>query len=79
MYDLASLLSQLGLSDDPEGIRRFIHHHAPLGPRMRIEEAPFWTPVQADVLSACWLEDADWCSAFDELNLALSSDPEDVS
>jgi hypothetical protein len=79
MYDLASLLSQLGLSDDPEGIRRFIHHHAPLGPRMWIEEAPFWTPVQADVLSACWLEDADWCSAFDELNLALSSDPEDVS
>jgi len=79
MYDLASLLSQLGLPDDPEGIRRFIHHHAPLGPRMRIEEAPFWTPVQADVLSACWLEDADWCSAFDELNLALSSDPQDVS
>ena len=79
MNDLASLLSQLGLADNPEGIRRFIHHHAPLGPRMRIEEAPFWTPVQADVLSACWLEDADWCSAFDDLNLALSSDPEDVS
>jgi len=41
MNDLASLLSQLGLADDPEGIRRFIHHHAPLGARMRIEEAPF--------------------------------------
>ena len=79
MYDLASLLNQLGLADDPDGIRRFIQHHAPLGPRVRIEEAPFWTSVQADVLSACWLEDADWCSAFDELNLALSLDPEDLT
>jgi hypothetical protein len=79
MYDLASLLNQLGLADDPDGIRRFIKHHAPLGPRVRIEEAPFWTSVQADVLSACWLEDADWCSAFDELNLALSLDPEDLT
>jgi hypothetical protein len=46
---------------------------------MRIEEAPFWTSVQADVLTACWLEDSDWCDAFDQLNLALSLGPDGLA
>lgn len=71
MHDLAALLGQLGLADGPEAISQFIQAHSPLDPMVRIEEAPFWTPAQAEVLRACLLEDADWADAVDRLNLAL--------
>ena len=71
MHDLAELLSQLGLADGPEAISQFIQDHSPLDQLVRIEEAPFWTPAQADVLRSGLLEDADWADAVDRLNLAL--------
>ena len=38
---------------------------------MRLHEAAFWTPAQADFLREEILEDADWAEAVDELNVRL--------
>jgi hypothetical protein len=36
-----------------------------------LSDAPFWTPSQAAFLREEILEDADWASVIDELNVDL--------
>lgn len=38
---------------------------------MRLEEAPFWTAAQAQLLREERIDDADWAIVVDRLNLAL--------
>ena len=53
------LFAQLGLPDDHASIQQFIATHSPLPDGMRLEEAPFWTPAQAQLLREERLDDAD--------------------
>ena len=43
---------------------------------MRLEEAPFWTPAQAQLLREERLDDADWAMVVDRLNVALHGRPD---
>ena len=68
---LADLFAQLGLDADEAAQRAFIAAHAPLPANLRLEEAPFWTPAQAQLLREERIDDADWAIVVDQLNLAL--------
>ena len=41
LHRFTALFEQLGLPNDPELIRAFIHTHAPLADSVRLEDAPF--------------------------------------
>ena len=42
---------------------------------VRLEEAPFWTDSQAQLLREERIEDADWIVVIDQLNVALHARP----
>lgn len=69
------LFAQMGLPSEITAIRSFIATHAPLAGELRLEDAPFWTPGQAEFLRASLLEDADWAEVVDRLNVALRLAP----
>lgn len=71
VHPFSELFAQLGLPDDAASIRAFIAGHAPLPEQVRLEEAPFWSPAQAQLLSEERIGDADWAIVVDQLNLAL--------
>ena len=72
-HAFSDLFAQLGLYSDAASIGTFIQGHAPLDPKIRLEDAPFWTPAQAALLGEEILDDADWAVVVDQLNLALRS------
>ncbi|PPU78126.1 DUF2789 domain-containing protein [Xanthomonas sp. NCPPB 1638] len=76
VHPFSELFAQLGLPSDEAGIRDFIAHNSPLPGDMRLEEAPFWTPAQAQLLREERLDDADWIVTIDQLNIALHSSGE---
>ncbi|WP_183425476.1 DUF2789 domain-containing protein [Luteimonas sp. gir] len=76
VHPFSELFAQLGLPDDEASIRAFIARHAPLPDDMRLEEAPFWTPAQAQLLREERLEDADWIVVIDQLNVAMHATPD---
>lgn len=71
LHRFTALFEQLGLPNDPESIRAFIHTHAPLADSIRLEDAPFWTSSQTQMLREELCKDADWAVIIDQLNLAL--------
>ncbi|MEA5125298.1 DUF2789 domain-containing protein [Xanthomonas floridensis] len=71
VHPFSELFAQLGLPSDEASIRTFIAEHSPLPGEMRLEEAPFWTPAQAQLLREERLDDADWIVTIDQLNIAL--------
>lgn len=75
VHPLPELFAQLGLPNSAQDIRWFITTHAPLPDGMRLEEAPFWTPAQAQWLREERIDDADWIGVIDQLNLALHGAP----
>ncbi|WP_411834714.1 DUF2789 domain-containing protein [Pseudoxanthomonas mexicana] len=76
VHPFSSLFDQLGLPSDDASIRAFIAGHSPLPDDMRLEEAPFWSPAQAQLLREERIEDADWIITIDQLNVALHARPE---
>ena len=70
-HSLSALFKQLGLTDDPAAIDRFIKQHSPLPQGCQLADAPFWDKSQADFLREEILEDADWAEVVDQLNLML--------
>jgi len=73
-YTLASLFKQLGLESDPASIDAFIAEHSPLPDDVKLIEAEFWTPQQAQFLKEELREDGgDWALVVDELNERLHS------
>lgn len=76
VHPFSELFAQLGLPDDDASIRRFIATHSPLPEDMRLEEAPFWTTAQAQLLREERLEDADWIVVIDQLNVAMHATPD---
>lgn len=71
VHAFSDLFAQLGLPSDAGSIRGFIASHAPLANDVRLEEAPFWSPAQAQLLREERIDDADWAIVVDQLNLAL--------
>lgn len=70
-HRFTELFAQLGLPSDVESIRRFIESHSPVAAGTRLEEAPFWTAAQAQMLAELIAQDADWAEVADQLNVAL--------
>ncbi|AAZ36175.1 conserved hypothetical protein [Pseudomonas savastanoi pv. phaseolicola 1448A] len=64
------LFTQLGLESDDESIEAFIAKH-PLPDDVKLIDADFWTPQQADFLKEQLHEDAEWAMVVDELNVRL--------
>jgi len=75
VHPFSDLFAQLGLPDDNASIQQFIATHSPLPNDMRLEEAPFWSPAQAQLLREERLDDADWAMVVDRLNVALHASP----
>lgn len=75
IHPFSELFAQLGLSNDNASIQQFIATHSPLPDDVRLEEAPFWTPAQAQLLREERLDDADWAMVVDRLNVALHDTP----
>lgn len=71
MQHFKDLFAQLGLPTDEPGMRHFVATHAPLSDKLRLAEAPFWSPAQAAFLREAILQDSDWVTQVDQLNIAL--------
>ena len=71
-HELGELFLQLGLSDEPAAIERFVASHRPLPSGMRLADAPFWTASQAQFLREKISDDADWAELVDTLAAMLS-------
>ncbi|MDP3537649.1 MAG: DUF2789 domain-containing protein [Azonexus sp.] len=71
VHNLSNLFAQLGEANDEAAIARFIESHSPLSGSLRLHEASFWTPSQANFLREAILDDADWAEVADELNAEL--------
>jgi hypothetical protein len=67
---LETLFDQLGLDSTPKAIDAFIAAH-PLANDVKLIDAPFWAPQQAQLLKEELREDAEWAMAVDELNQRL--------
>ena len=70
-HTLRALFDQLGLPSSAAAIDGFIDGHRPLPEDVRLADAPFWTPAQAQFLREEFDEDADWAELVDQLNLRL--------
>lgn len=73
--DFSELFAQLGLANDKASIQRFIDTHSPMPDGMRLEDAPFWSSVQSQLLHEERQNDADWAMVVDRLNVALHATP----
>lgn len=72
-HRFTELFEQLGLPSDPFSIAGFLRQHSPLDAAVRVEDAAFWSPAQAELLRQLLAEDADWAEVIDRLSLALRS------
>jgi hypothetical protein len=70
-HTMHELFRQLGLPSEEADVRRFIAAHRPIPDAVRLADASFWTPAQAQFLCDEFIEDADWAEVVDQLNLAL--------
>ncbi len=75
VHPFSDLFAQLGLANDNASIQQFIATYSPLPDDVRLEEAPFWSPAQAQLLREERLDDADWAMVVDRLNVALHARP----
>jgi len=71
VHPFHQLFEQLGLACDDQSIAAFIKANSPLDAQVQLEDAPFWTPAQAEFLREALGEDADWAEVVDALSLAL--------
>ncbi len=70
-HRICDLFAQLGLDSDPPAVERFIASHRPLPDNVRLADAAFWTPAQAQFLREQLSADADWSPVVDSLAARL--------
>lgn len=75
------LFEQLGLERSPEAIQAFIatHRFRPGGFDGPIQDAPFWTHSQAELLRQALADDSEWSGLVDRLDSGLRQKPVAVS
>ena len=76
VHPFSELFAQLGLADDNASIQQFISTQSPIPNDMRLEDAPFWSTAQSQLLREERRDDADWAMVVDRLNVALYAMPE---
>ena len=76
VHPFSELFAQLGLADDNASIQQFIATHSPIPNDMRLEDAPFWSTAQSQLLREERRDDADWAMVVDRLNVALHGRPD---
>ena len=76
VHPFSELFAQLGLANDNASIQQFISTHSPIPNDMRLEDAPFWSTAQSQLLREERRDDADWAMVVDRLNVALHAMPE---
>ena len=76
VHPFSELFAQLGLADDNASIQQFISTPSPIPNDMRLEDAPFWSTAQSQLLREERRDDADWAMVVDRLNVALHAMPE---
>ena len=59
-----------------DGSQFIIATHSPIPNDMRLEDAPFWSTAQSQLLREERRDDADWAMVVDRLNVALHAMPE---
>lgn len=69
-YDLKTLFDQLGLPSEGSAIDDFIEAH-PLPSDVKLIEADFWSPQQAQLLKEWLRADGEEAVMVDELNVRL--------
>lgn len=71
------LFEQLGLDRSPEAIQAFIatHRFRAGGFDGPIQEAPFWTQSQAELLRQALADDSEWSGLVDRLDSGLRQKP----
>ena len=70
-HSMTNLFAQLGLPNSPAEIAHFAVLHRPLPETVRLADAPFWSPAQAQFLREEINEDADWAEVVDQLSVML--------
>ncbi|GLH38995.1 MULTISPECIES: DUF2789 family protein [Pseudomonas fluorescens group] len=68
--NLTTLFEQLGLPSDEASINDFVEAH-PLDPDIKLIDADFWTPQQAQLLKEWLRADGEEAVIVDELNVRL--------
>lgn len=68
VHAMTDLFAQLGLPSEPAEIQAYIDDRAPLDSQIPLDEAPFWSPAQAEFLRLSIQQDADWAGVIDELD-----------
>jgi hypothetical protein len=71
LHNPQTLFRQLGLSDRPQDIVRFIAEHRLSTAAQPLAAAPFWSPAQAAFIQEAIEQDSDWCEVVDELDRML--------
>lgn len=69
-YNLKTLFDQLGLPSEDTDIDNFIEAH-PLAAEVKLIDADFWTPPQAQLLKEWLRADGEEAVMVDELNVRL--------
>ncbi|MDB5849758.1 MAG: hypothetical protein JWP29_3510 [Rhodoferax sp.] len=69
-HTFADLFDQLGLPSSEADIQAFVASHR-LPESVKLSEADFWSPTQAQFLREQLLVDADWAEVVDQLNVSL--------
>ncbi len=72
-HTLNTLFEQLGLPSENRDIDQFIRTHTLFSKAIKLDEATFWTPSQANFIRESLDNDSDWCEVVDELNNRLHS------
>ncbi len=73
IHRMSDLFQQLGLADDASAMDLFITRHRPLPPGVKLADAQFWTPSQAQFLRETIQDDTDWAELVDSLAARLSA------
>ncbi|HJW26828.1 MAG TPA: DUF2789 domain-containing protein [Rhodocyclaceae bacterium] len=71
IHTMNDLFAQLGLPAEDGEIDRFIAAHNPVPEGVRLHEADFWSPAQADFLREEVSEDSEWAELIEHLNVQL--------
>lgn len=69
-HTFSELFDQLGLPSDEDSMRDFCASHR-IDEEVRLPDAEFWTPQQAQFLRESWRHDSDWAIVIDQLNSSL--------
>jgi hypothetical protein len=75
IHHFSDLFAQLGLPDDTASIAVFLTKHTAMASGVRLPDAPYWTPAQAQFLRESLIQDSDWAGLVDQLSKALQGEP----